>query len=103
MSEFPCFKCGTEVPPKNAVHTKDGKIVCQSCSKKLGIKAVARIGYEEVVRMIDRKTVEVERAKLKELMGEEGEEKNDCLATAHDALDWVLGELNTKPSVGLTE
>jgi uncharacterized Zn finger protein (UPF0148 family) len=102
VSELPCFKCGRNVPPKRATHTRDGKIACPGCTKELGIRIEAREGYVEVTRMRTREQIEAEqerarsKAELAELNNEREEADNQQRVVA--ALDWVLGENDTRPS-----
>lgn len=102
MSELPCFKCGRNVPPKRATHTRDGKIACPGCTKQLGIRIEPRDGFVEITRMKTREEITVERNRAKTRAEDARNSNPRGDAETHEqtvaVLEWVLGEDDTKPS-----
>lgn len=100
MSDSPCYNCGAVVSAKRATHTRDGRVACPSCTRELGIKVIPRIGFQEVMRMQDRKLIEADKAKFDKQIesGDLSSEDLGLYTVVSEALAWVLGEDAPQPS-----
>lgn len=101
MSELPCYKCSALVPAKRATYTRDGRIACPNCTKKLGMRIVPRSGFEEVTRMMTREAIEAMRdiatKKLNDARQSNPQGEVERYETIHLTLEWVLGESKDEP------
>lgn len=101
MVVLTCARCSRKVKPDEAVHNKDGRVVCPNCADELGIKTEEIQELREVTRMVARGIVEAEREELRTVAHSDG--ASSVLAAAVvEALDWVLGESRWPPSEKLT-